>query len=81
MKLPSGTITEDREFSVEVVRCIGACGLAPVVTIDGKVHGRVKPEDIPDLIEALKKQSVISGDHPRKPFEADLQGRNSIAAH
>ncbi len=39
-----GETTEDREFSLEVARCFGACGLAPVITIDDDVHHRVKPK-------------------------------------
>jgi NADH:ubiquinone oxidoreductase subunit E len=37
---------------VELVRCIGACGLAPAVIVDGKdVHGRLEPELIPAILE------------------------------
>ncbi len=39
-----GETTEDREFSLEVARCFGACGLAPVITINDDVHHRVKPK-------------------------------------
>ncbi len=38
-----GETTEDREFSLEVARCFGACGLAPVITVNDIVHHRVKP--------------------------------------
>ena len=38
-----GGTTEDREFSLETVRCIGACGLAPVMTVDESVYRRVPP--------------------------------------
>ena len=37
-----GETTEDREFSLEVARCFGACGLAPVITINDDVHHRVQ---------------------------------------
>jgi NADH-quinone oxidoreductase subunit E len=38
-----GGTTEDRDFSLETVRCIGACGLAPVMTVDEDVYRRVSP--------------------------------------
>lgn len=41
-----GETTEDREFSLEVARCFGACGLAPVITVNDIVHHRVKPARI-----------------------------------
>lgn len=45
-----GETTEDREFSLEVARCFGACGLAPVITINDVVHHRVKPARINDIL-------------------------------
>jgi NADH:ubiquinone oxidoreductase subunit E len=41
-----GGTTENREFSLAVARCFGACGLAPVITVDDDVHHRVKPSRI-----------------------------------
>lgn len=41
--IKAGQVTEDMEFSIDVVRCVGACGLAPVITIGEKVYGKVKP--------------------------------------
>jgi NADH-quinone oxidoreductase subunit E/NADP-reducing hydrogenase subunit HndA len=47
-----GQTTPDSRFTVEIVRCIGACGLAPAIIIDGKdVHGRLEPEQIPEILE------------------------------
>lgn len=54
--IKQGEITSDGMFSIEIVRCIGACGLAPVVTIDGNVYGHVKPDDIPGIIESLREE-------------------------
>ena len=45
-----GECTADLKFSVEACRCIGACGLAPVFTINDDVYGRVTPDEIPDII-------------------------------
>ena len=46
-----GGTTEDRQFSLEVGRCFGACGLAPVIMIDDDVHHRVKPKRIGAILE------------------------------
>lgn len=43
--------SEDRKYKLEEVRCIGCCGLSPVITFNGEVRGRVKPEDIAKLID------------------------------
>lgn len=43
--------SEDGLFTLDTLRCVGACGLAPVVTIDGKVYGRVKVEDVEGIIK------------------------------
>ena len=45
-----GETTDDREFSLEVARCFGACGLAPVITVNDIVHHRVKPARINDIL-------------------------------
>lgn len=45
-----GDTTEDRNFSLEVGRCFGACGMAPVLMIDEDVHQRVKPTKIGELL-------------------------------
>jgi NADH-quinone oxidoreductase E subunit len=46
-----GQTTDDRQFSLEIGRCFGACGLAPVVMIDDNVHQQVKPSRIKELLE------------------------------
>jgi NADH-quinone oxidoreductase subunit E len=45
-----GETTEDRLFTLEVGRCFGACGLAPVVMINDTVHQRVKPAKIKEIL-------------------------------
>jgi NADH:ubiquinone oxidoreductase subunit E len=52
-----GETTPDRQFSLQVGRCFGACGLAPVVLVDDDVHQRVKPARVRDVIEPY------GGDH------------------
>ena len=48
--IESGQCTKDRMFSLETVRCLGACGLAPVVVVDDDTHGRVKPAKLEQLL-------------------------------
>lgn len=45
-----GETTEDRTFSLEIGRCFGACGLAPVVMIDDDTHQRVKPSKVKEIL-------------------------------
>jgi len=49
-----GQTTPDREFHVEVVRCIGCCGMSPAMVCDGKTHGRLKPSDIGGILAQMK---------------------------
>lgn len=53
-QLHEGDTTEDRRFSLEVVRCLGACGLAPVVVVDQDTYGDVKADKVIDTIEKYK---------------------------
>ena len=46
-----GETTPDGKFSLDCLRCVGACGLAPVVTIGEKVYGRLQPKDVQKMIE------------------------------
>lgn len=45
-----GETTDDGKFTIEVLRCVGACGLAPVVTINDRVYGHVVPEDVKKIL-------------------------------
>ena len=45
-----GETTPDGKFSLSSLRCVGACGLAPVVTVGEKVYGRVAAEDVKDIL-------------------------------
>ena len=50
-RLNEGQTTEDRRFSLEAVRCLGACGLAPVVVVDQDTYGGVKADKIIETME------------------------------
>lgn len=46
----------DMLFTIEVVSCLGACGLAPVMVVDEEVHGQVTPEHAVELVDAIVKK-------------------------
>jgi len=50
------TTTDDLMFTVETVSCLGACGLAPVITINDKVYGKMTPEAVVDLLNEHRKE-------------------------
>ena len=49
--LEEGETSEDRRFSVEAVRCLGACGLAPVMVVGQDTHGGVTPDQVINILE------------------------------
>jgi NADH:ubiquinone oxidoreductase subunit E len=51
----SGETTQDGLFTLEVCRCLGACGLAPVLNVNGKVFGKLTPEDVPNIIKQYQE--------------------------
>lgn len=50
--------TEDMLFTVETVSCLGACGLAPVITVNDHVHPKMTPEAVVELIHSIKKEEA-----------------------
>lgn len=56
LKVDVGESTEDGKFSINCLRCVGACGLAPVVTVGEKVFGRVAPSDVKKIIAEFRNQ-------------------------
>ena len=50
-----GQTTTDREYSLQVNRCFGACGLAPIIVINDKLYQKVNPEEAIDIIYSCKK--------------------------
>ena len=49
--------TDDGLFTLTVTRCLGACGLAPVMMIGDDVYGRLTPERIPEILNSYRKES------------------------
>jgi NADH:ubiquinone oxidoreductase subunit E len=56
--IPSGGTTEDELFSLDGLRCVGACGLAPVVLVGPKVFARVKKEDVKGIVDDFKAKGA-----------------------
>ena len=54
---PGGT-TEDGMFTLDALRCIGACGIAPAVTINGKVYPKLKVSDVPAVVEEYRNMEA-----------------------
>ena len=52
-----GETSKDRMFTLECARCLGTCGLAPVITINGDVHAKVKPEEVPALLAKYREKA------------------------
>ncbi|MDD2622379.1 MAG: NADH-quinone oxidoreductase subunit NuoE [Bacteroidales bacterium] len=56
LKIKAGQTTRDGLFSIEVVACMGACGLAPVININGSFYANVTAESIKEIIESYRKK-------------------------
>ncbi|MEN8191334.1 MAG: NADH-quinone oxidoreductase subunit NuoE [Bacteroidota bacterium] len=54
-----GMTTRDKEFTLEQVACIGACSIAPVISINGEYYGRLKTKDIPKIIAQYKTKEEV----------------------
>ena len=54
LEIPVGGTTPDGKFTLEATRCLGACGLAPVMMGNGEVYGRLTPDDVPGIVEKYK---------------------------
>lgn len=56
--IEAGEITKDGNFSIDTTRCVGACGLAPVMAINGKIYGKMTPDKLHEVID-----SIMEGEH------------------
>lgn len=55
--IKTGQTTEDKQFTLESLRCLGACGLAPVMMMDGKIHGRLQgPENVKEVLAQYRTE-------------------------
>jgi NADH-quinone oxidoreductase subunit E/NADP-reducing hydrogenase subunit HndA len=61
LNIEDGETTPDGVFSIHGVRCIGACGLAPVIMVGNKVHGRLKKDDMKKIIDEYTAKAKEEG--------------------
>lgn len=54
LNITDGNTTSDGLFTLDTTRCVGACGLAPVITVGDDVYGRLTPDKIPEILERYK---------------------------
>ncbi len=54
LEIPVGSTSKDGKFTLQATRCLGACGLAPVMTINDEVYGRLTPDQIPTILEKYR---------------------------
>lgn len=52
----AGKTTEDLQFTLETVNCLGACALAPIVVIDGNYHGKMTPQKVEEILEEYREE-------------------------
>jgi NADH-quinone oxidoreductase subunit E len=55
--------TDDLQFTVETVSCLGACGLAPVMTVNGEVHPQMTPDKVDELLGSLREEVADANAH------------------
>ena len=56
--IKDGQTSEDRLFHIETVRCLGCCGMAPVMVVNGRTVGKAVPTDVAGLIEGIRKEEA-----------------------
>ena len=54
LNVPVGSTSPDGKYSIEATRCIGACGLAPVLTVNGEVYGKITVDDVDSILAKYK---------------------------
>lgn len=57
LNIKAGETTRDKKFTIEVVNCIGACSIAPVVSVNDEYYGRLTVKDIPNIIKRYSGKS------------------------
>ena len=58
LNIKPGETSEDGMFTLDALRCIGACGIAPAVSINGKVYSKVAVKDVPVIIDQLRADAA-----------------------
>ena len=55
LRISCGGCTPDKKFSIDSCRCVGACGLAPVMIVDGEVYGKLSAKDVAGILDGYMK--------------------------
>ena len=55
LRISCGECTPDKKFSIDSCRCVGACGLAPVMIVDGEVYGKLSAKDVAGILDGYMK--------------------------
>ena len=63
LKLKPGQTSRDKLFSLEVVACMGACGLSPVVNVNGEFHANVNPRKLAKVLQECRDKEVKESSH------------------
>lgn len=61
LKIEPGQTTRDGLFSLEVVACIGACGLAPVISVNGEFHAGMTPDKVTKILNTCRRKAADDG--------------------
>ena len=56
LKIDEGKTTEDGKFSIDTTRCVGACGIAPVFTVNNEVYGHATVKKLDEVLDKLEKE-------------------------
>ena len=79
--IKAGDTTEDLEFSIETVNCLGACALGPIVVVDGKYYGNMNPAKVEKMLKAVRegeaeaeKKEQKAGEKERPSVEKEKEG-------
>lgn len=62
LSISDGETSKDGLFSIEVVSCIGACGLAPVIAVNGNFHAKLSDDDATRIVKQYKKLDATAGE-------------------
>lgn len=66
LKIHEGESTPDKEYHLQCVRCLGCCGLAPLVSVNGKVYGKLKSTDSCYVIERVQQDQPVMVNAPQE---------------
>lgn len=56
LKVDEDGLSQDGLFNVNPIRCLGACGIGPVVRVNDKIYGHVKPQDVKEIIKVHRQE-------------------------